>query len=61
MTRDGLPIIGADAEHPSVLYACGHGRNGILLGPLTGALIAAAVTGGPAPTDPTPFSPLRFG
>lgn len=60
MTRDGLPIIGPDAEHPSVLYACGHGRNGILLGPLTGALIAAAVTGSPSPTDPTPFSPLRF-
>ena len=60
MTRDGLPIIGPDAEHPSVLYACGHGRNGILLGPLTGALIAAAVTGSTALTDPTPFSPLRF-
>ena len=60
MTRDGLPLIGADAEHPSVLYACGHGRNGILLGPLTGALIAAAVTGAHPATDPAPFSPLRF-
>lgn len=60
MTRDGLPIIGPDAEHPSVLYACGHGRNGILLGPLTGALVAAAVTGTRAPTDPAPFSPGRF-
>ncbi|MDZ7630887.1 MAG: FAD-dependent oxidoreductase [Gemmatimonadaceae bacterium] len=60
MTRDGLPIIGTDAEHPSVLYACGHGRNGILLAPLTGALVAAAVTGRTPPTDPTPFSPLRF-
>ena len=60
MTRDGLPIIGPDAEHPAVLYACGHGRNGILLAPLTAALIAAAVTGSKPPTDPTPFSPLRF-
>ena len=60
MTRDGLPIIGADAEVPSVIYACGHGRNGILLGPLTGALIAAEVTGARKPTDATPFSPLRF-
>jgi glycine oxidase len=60
MTRDGLPIIGPDAEHPSVIYACGHGRNGILLGPLTGALVQSAVTGAPAATDPTPFSPLRF-
>jgi glycine oxidase len=60
MTRDGLPIIGPDPEHPSVLYACGHGRNGILLAPMTGVLIAGAVTGTPLPTDATAFSPLRF-
>ncbi len=60
MTRDGLPIIGPDPENPSVLYASGHGKNGILLAPLTGALIAAAVTGAVPPTDPMPFSPLRF-
>jgi branched-chain amino acid transport system permease protein len=28
----------AHAEVPSVIYACGHGRNGILLAPLTGLL-----------------------
>ena len=60
MTRDGLPIIGPDPEHPSVLYACGHGRNGILLAPLTGMLIASIVTGSSAPTDSKPFSPVRF-
>ncbi len=60
MTRDGLPIIGADAEVPSVIYACGHGRNGIMLAPLTGALVAAAVKGGVQPTAATAFSPLRF-
>ena len=60
MTRDGLPIVGADAELPSVIYACGHGRNGILLGPLTGALVAAEVTGAQKATDATPVSPLRF-
>ena len=60
MTRDGLPIIGPDPEHPSVIYACGHGKNGILLAPLTGALIAATVTGAMPPTDPTLFSPSRF-
>ncbi|MBC7843088.1 MAG: FAD-dependent oxidoreductase [Gemmatimonadaceae bacterium] len=60
MTRDGLPIIGQDAEFPSVLYACGHGKNGILLAPLTGLLITSLITGASAPTDPTPFSPLRF-
>jgi glycine oxidase len=60
MTRDGLPIIGPDPEHPSVIYACGHGKNGILLTPMSGALVAAAATGKAAPTDSTPFSPLRF-
>ena len=60
MTRDGLPIIGADAELPSVLYACGHGRHGILLAPLTGALVTAEVTGGVRPTAANAFSPLRF-
>ena len=61
MTRDGLPIVGADAEFQSVIYACGHGKNGILLAPLTGQLVAAAVAGRPTPTDATAFSPLRFG
>ncbi|HYW51263.1 MAG TPA: FAD-dependent oxidoreductase [Gemmatimonadaceae bacterium] len=60
MTRDGLPIIGPDAELPSVIYACGHGRNGIMLGPMTGAVVAAHVTGRGVPTAATLFSPLRF-
>ena len=60
MTPDGLPIIGADAGLPSVVYACGHGRNGIMLGPLTGAIVVAAVTSGPRSTGATAFSPLRF-
>lgn len=60
MTRDGLPIIGADAEFPSVIYACGHGRNGIMLAPLTGMLVAGEVTGKLKQTAATAFSPLRF-
>ena len=60
MTRDGLPMIGADAEYPSVIYACGHGKNGILLAPLTGALVAAAVTGTQPVINPALFSPSRF-
>lgn len=60
MTRDGLPIVGPDAHVPSVIYNCGHGRNGILLAPLTAALVTAEVTGATKPTDSTPFSPLRF-
>jgi glycine oxidase len=37
---DELPIIGRSDTMPSVFYAVGHYRNGVLLAPLTAALIA---------------------
>ena len=43
-TPNGLPIIARAAEHPSVVYATGHHRNGILLAPLTAKLAAELVT-----------------
>lgn len=61
VTPDLLPIIGADPERPALVYACGHSRNGILLGPLTGDCVAALVTGAPLPADLGPFDPARFG
>ncbi|MFP5355108.1 MAG: NAD(P)/FAD-dependent oxidoreductase [Gemmatimonadota bacterium] len=60
MTFDGLPIIGPDPDVPSILYACGHGRNGILLAPVTGDVIADLAAGAPASHDITPFSIARF-
>jgi glycine oxidase len=42
-TPSGLPIIARSAEHPSVVYATGHYRNGILLAPLTARLVADLV------------------
>jgi glycine oxidase len=42
-TPTGLPIIARDREHPSVIYATGHHRNGILLAPLTAKLVAALI------------------
>jgi glycine oxidase len=45
-TPSGLPIIARDPEHPSVIYATGHYRNGILLAPLTAKLVAEMVTSG---------------
>ncbi len=39
-TPSGLPVIRRSAEHPSIVYATGHFRNGILLAPLTGRLVA---------------------
>lgn len=58
-THDHLPIVGASSR-PDVHYATGHGRNGILLGPLTGLSMAQFLRDGimPAPMDAA--SPLRF-
>jgi len=39
-TASGLPIIHRSAEHPALIYATGHFRNGILLAPLTAKLVA---------------------
>lgn len=60
VTPDMLPIIGADPENPSLLYACGHSRNGVLMAPLTGDLIADLVTESPLKHDLSQFRPDRF-
>jgi glycine oxidase len=60
VTPDLLPIIGPDPEYPPLLYACGHSRNGILLGPLTGECIAAIASGEAPGLDLSPFSVARF-
>jgi glycine oxidase len=39
-TASGLPIIRRSDQHPAVIYATGHFRNGILLAPLTATLVA---------------------
>lgn len=60
MTPDGLPIIGADPDWPALLYAAGHSRNGVLMAPLTGDVIAA-IAGGQEPSfDLAPFDVQRF-
>jgi glycine/D-amino acid oxidase-like deaminating enzyme len=60
ITPDMLPILGADAERPSLIYACGHSRNGVLMAPLTGDIIADLVTGAPLSHDLSQFRPDRF-
>ncbi|MFT9848152.1 glycine oxidase ThiO [Aneurinibacillus sp. REN35] len=44
-TEDGMPYCGPIASYANVLAATGHYRNGILLSPLTGKIIADMVTG----------------
>ena len=62
VSRDDLPILGALPDHPRVFVATGHGANGLLLGPVSGALVADAVLGRASGVDVdlAPFSPARF-
>jgi glycine oxidase len=50
-TPDGLPILGPVPGWENVLVAAGHYRNGVLLGPITGKLIAEWIVDG-APSLP---------
>jgi glycine oxidase len=56
-TSDGLPLIGPVL--PGLLAATGHYRNGILLAPITAALITEWILRGKTSRSLEPFSPLR--
>ncbi len=53
-TKNQLPLIGPSSV-AGLLLATGHFRNGILLGPVTGEIIADLVTGKTPAVDLTPF------
>lgn len=57
-TTDGFPLVGA-TRSPRVHVAGGHGMWGIALGPLTGKMVAAELTGGTRPVTMRHFNPLR--
>jgi glycine oxidase len=57
---DGLPVLGPCDEIDGLFYATGHYRNGILLAPLTGDLMAQAVIEKIVTPTLAPFSPNRF-
>jgi len=58
---DTLPVLGPCAEIAGVYYATGHYRNGILLAPITGEVIARAIVDKVFPESLGIFSPDRFG
>jgi glycine oxidase len=58
---DGLPVIGRLPGWENVYVASGHFRNGILLGPITGRLIAQLIAGGDTDVPLAPFRVGRFG
>jgi glycine oxidase len=60
VTPDMLPMLGRDPEHHSLIYACGHSRNGVLMAPLTGDIVADLVTGAALSHDLAQFRPGRF-
>jgi len=60
MSADGLPIISTDPDVAGLVFATGHGRNGILLGPLTGEIVCDLITAGETRWDIAPYSITRF-
>ena len=59
--KDGLPVLGSCSGMEGLFYATGHYRNGILLAPITGKVIADAIVDGVVPDHLRAFSPNRFG
>jgi glycine oxidase len=60
VTPDLLPLLGPDSRTPSLLYACGHSRNGVLLAPLTALLLKQLIFEEPLTFDVARFRPDRF-
>jgi glycine oxidase len=57
---DDLPVIGRSSEIGGLFFSTGHYRNGILLTPITGELLAEEILTGHAPKMLNAFSPDRF-
>lgn len=56
---DDLPVIGPLPDHPNIIIAAGHYRNGILLAPITSKIVASLTTGETPPVPVQPFLPER--
>jgi glycine oxidase len=59
-SSDGRPLLGRTESGGRVLLATGHFRNGVLLAPVTGELIARAVFEGGDPPELAAFTPRRL-
>ncbi|MEO8435621.1 MAG: glycine oxidase ThiO [Pyrinomonadaceae bacterium] len=57
---DDRPVLGKCPEVEGLIYATGHYRNGILLAPITGELIAETVMSGRSSPLMDSFTPDRF-
>ncbi|MEV5841766.1 glycine oxidase ThiO [Streptomyces sp. NPDC051985] len=57
---DNAPLLGR-TRLDGLLLATGHYRNGVLLTPVTGDVMAELLAGGELPEEARPFTPRRFG
>jgi glycine oxidase len=56
---DNAPLLGP-TQLPGLLLATGHYRNGVLLTPVTGDVLAHVLATGELPDEARPFTPKRF-
>lgn len=57
---DGQPVLGPWPDVPGLFAATAHYRNGILMAPITAALLTRCIVDGDTPASITPFLPGRF-
>lgn len=60
-TPDMMPVIGKAPRHKGLWFAFGHAHHGLTLGPVTGQVIAEAITGEKTLIDISAYRPERFG
>jgi D-amino-acid dehydrogenase len=60
VSPDGLPYLGRSRRIPNLVIATGHAMMGLSLAPVTGAVVAALVTGRPPFRDLAALDPERF-
>jgi glycine oxidase len=60
MSPDGRPVVGRDPVVNGLLYATGHGRNGVLLAALTGDVIGELIATGTTAVDIASWKVDRF-
>jgi D-amino-acid dehydrogenase len=60
LTPDGLPIVGVHPAAENLILAAGHGRLGLALAPVTGALVSQLAAGLEPSIDLEPLRPDRF-
>jgi glycine oxidase len=57
---DGQPVLGPAPDVSGLFVATAHYRNGILMAPITAALMTRCIVDGETPDSLTPFLPGRY-